>query len=56
MRAQTIQIFLPSGDPEGIRMASITTRTVKVFDVPRRLLPEFLKMPESRRCVYYPRQ
>ena len=30
MRAQTIQIFLPSGDPEGIRMASITTRTVKV--------------------------
>ena len=35
-------------------MASITTRTVKVFDVPRRLLPEFLKMPESRQvCVYY---
>ncbi len=53
-RAQTIQIFLPSGDPEGIRMASITTRTVKVFDVPRTLLPEFLKMPESQQvCVYY---
>jgi predicted GIY-YIG superfamily endonuclease len=53
-RAQTIQIFLPSGDPEGIRMASITTRTVKVFDVPRTLLPEFLKMSESQQvCVYY---
>lgn len=53
-RPQTIQIYLPSGDPEGIRMASITTRTVKVFDVPRPLLAEFLKMPESRQvCVYY---
>jgi hypothetical protein len=35
-------------------MASITTRTVKVFDVPRTLLPEFLKLPESQQvCVYY---
>jgi hypothetical protein len=35
-------------------MASITTRTVKVFDVPRTLLPEFLKTPEAQQvCVYY---
>jgi predicted GIY-YIG superfamily endonuclease len=35
-------------------MASITTRTVKVFDVPRTLVPEFLKMSESQQvCVYY---
>ena len=53
-RPQTIQIYLPSGDPEGIRMASITTRTVKVFDVPRTLLTEFLAMTESQQvCVYY---
>lgn len=35
-------------------MASITTRTVKVFDVPRTLLPNFLKMSDSQQvCVYY---
>jgi hypothetical protein len=35
MRAQTIQIFLPKGEPRGIRQAEITTRTVRVFDIPR---------------------
>jgi hypothetical protein len=35
MRAQTIQIFLPKGEPRGIRQAEITTKTVRVFDVPR---------------------
>lgn len=53
-RAQTIQIYLPSGDPAGIRIASITTRTVRVFDVPRSLLSEFLKRPEAGQVgVYY---
>ena len=46
-RPQTIQIFLPHGDPSGIRMAEITTRTVRVFDVPRSLLSGFLSMPEA---------
>lgn len=32
---QTIQIFLPSGDPQGIRVAEITTRIVRVIEVPR---------------------
>ena len=31
-RAQTIQIYLPSGDPAGLRVASLTTRTVRVFE------------------------
>lgn len=35
MRAQTIQIFLPKGEPRGIRQAEITTKTVRVFDIPR---------------------
>lgn len=53
-RAQTIQIYLPSGDPAGLRVASLTTRTVRVFDVPRSLLPEFLKRPEAGQVgVYY---
>lgn len=32
---QTIQIFLPQGRPEGIRIADITSRTVQVSLVPR---------------------
>ena len=35
MRAQTIQIFLPKGEPNGVRQAEITTRTVRVYDIPR---------------------
>lgn len=53
-RAQTIQIYLPSGDPAGLRVASLTTRTVRVFEVPRSLLPQFLQRSESGQVgVYY---
>ena len=50
---KTIQIFLPHGDPRGIRVAEITTRIVQVIEVPRSLLPEFLKMPESDQVALY---
>lgn len=50
---KTIQIFLPAGDPRGIRVAEITTRIVQVIEVPRSLLPEFLKMPESGSVALY---
>ncbi len=50
---KTIQIFLPGGDPRGIRVAEITTRIVQVMEVPRSLLPEFLKMPESDQVALY---
>jgi hypothetical protein len=50
---QTIQIFLPSGDPQGIRIAAITTRIVQVIEVPRSLLPEFAKMPEAQQVGLY---
>ncbi|RCN59119.1 GIY-YIG nuclease family protein [Acidiferrobacter thiooxydans] len=53
-RPQTIQIFLPSGDPQGLRVAEITTRIVRVIEVPRSLLADFLKMPEAQQVgVYY---
>jgi hypothetical protein len=52
-RPQTIQIFLPHGDPAGIRMAEITTRTVRVFDIPRTLLTHFLKMSEASQVGLY---
>lgn len=53
MRPQTIQIFLPSGDPSGLRTAEITTRTVRVFEVPRNLLDDFLKTEEAGQVGVY---
>jgi len=50
---QTIQIYLLQGDPAGIRMAEITTRTVRVFEVPRPLLREFREMQESKQVGVY---
>lgn len=52
-RPQTIQIYLPGGDPRGIRVAEITTRIVQVLEVPRALLGDFLKLPESRQVAVY---
>ena len=50
---KNIQIFLPSGDPQGIRLAEITTRILQVIEVPRSALSEFLKMPESEQVAVY---
>jgi hypothetical protein len=50
---KTIQIFLPGGDPRGIRIAEITTRIVQVIAVPRSLLRDFLEMPESAQVALY---
>ncbi len=52
-RPQTIQIFLPTGDPRGMRVAEITTRIVRVIEVPRSQLTDFLKMPESQQVSVY---
>lgn len=50
---KTIQIYLPGGDPRGIRVAEITTRIVQVIEVPRSLLQDFLMMPESDQVAVY---
>lgn len=50
---KTIQIFLPGGDPRGIRVAEVTTRIVQAIEVPRSLLGDFLKMPESEQVAVY---
>lgn len=52
-RARTIQIFLPSGDPRGLRVAELTTSIVRVVEVPRSLLGEFLQMPEAKQVGLY---
>ena len=46
-RPQTIQIYLPKGDPRGLRIAEITTRIVRVLEIPRSQLNDFLEMPEA---------
>lgn len=51
---KTIQIFLPTGDPRGLRIAELTTSIVRVFEVPRSQLAIFLEMPEAQQVgVYY---
>jgi hypothetical protein len=50
---KTIQIFLPAGDPRGIRIAEITTRIVQVVEVPRALVPDFARMSESGQVAVY---
>jgi len=52
-RPQTIQIYLPTGDPRGMRVAEITTRIVRVIEVPRSQLADFLKMPEAQQVGVY---
>ncbi len=52
-RPQTIQIYLPAGDPRGMRVAEITTRIVRVIEVPRSQLPEFIKTPEAQQVGVY---
>jgi len=53
LRPQTIQIFLPAGDPRGMRVAEITTRIVRVIEVPRSQLTDFLKLPEAQQVRVY---
>lgn len=53
MKPQTIQIFLPGGDPQGIRISEITTRIVQVIEVPRSLLQEFAQLNESKQVALY---
>lgn len=52
-RPRTIQIYLPDGDPRGIRVAELTTSIIRVVEVPRSLLAEFKQMPEAEQVALY---
>ncbi len=52
-RPRTIQIFLPTGDPAGIRIAELTTSIIRVIEVPRSDITEFVKMPEAKQVGLY---
>jgi hypothetical protein len=51
--AKTIQIFLPDGDPRGLRVAEMTTRIVRVIEVPRDRLEQFKVMPDAAQVAMY---
>lgn len=44
--AKTIQIFLPDGEPRGVRIAEITTRIVQAIQIPRARLERIMSRPE----------
>jgi len=52
-RPRTIQIFLPSGDPSSIRIAEQTTSIIRLIEVPRSDMADFLKMPEAKQVGLY---
>lgn len=52
-RPRTIQIFLPTGDPAGIRIAEQTTSIIRLIEVPRNDMAEFVKMPEAKQVGLY---
>ena len=53
MRPQTIQIFLPDGDPRGVKIAEITSRTVEALLIPRSQLERGLKREELGKVGIY---
>ena len=50
---QTIQIFLPGGNPRGVRIAELTTRILQVTEIPRSLLSEYLESPTVPTVALY---
>ena len=50
---QTIQIFLPDGNPSGIKIAEITNRTIKAILFPRNQFEAILQRPELANVGFY---
>jgi hypothetical protein len=52
-QAKTTQIFLPTGEPRGIRIAELTTRIVQAVLIPRSELAEAKARPELDHVAVY---
>ncbi len=52
-RGRTIQIYLPTGEPRGIRIAEMTTRTVQTMLVPQNQLKTAKTRPELDQIAVY---
>ena len=53
MKAQTIQIFLPNGNPRGLKIAELTNRLVKAIYFPRNLFKETFERTELKNVGLY---
>lgn len=53
MSAKTLSIHLPTGDPEGIRIAEISNRIIRAYVIPRKLLGELRKYSELSKPALY---
>ena len=53
LHPQTIQIFLPDGNPRGIKIAEITNRTIKAILFPRNQFEAILQRSELANVGYY---
>ena len=51
--AKTIQIYLPAGNPRGLRVAEMANRTVRLIEVPRIHIVDFLNMPDAKQVGLY---
>ena len=51
--AKTIQIYLPKGNPRGLRLAEMTTRTVRLIEIPRIHINDFFAMPDANQVGLY---
>ncbi len=52
-KGKTIQIFLPDGNPRGVKIADITSRTVQIIMIPRSALDEVAKRDEIQNVGIY---
>jgi hypothetical protein len=52
-RYRTIQIYLPNGDPTGIRIAELTTSIIRVIEIPRSQITQFLNSEEAKQVGFY---
>lgn len=50
---KTIQIYLPMGEPRGLRIAEITTRNVRAIQAPRNQLEKLFERPEASQPACY---
>jgi hypothetical protein len=50
---KTIQVFLPDGNPRGVRIAEITSRTVQAISIPRSQLDIALERAEAANVGVY---
>lgn len=53
IKPKTIQIFLPDGNPRGIKIADITSRTVQTILIPRPSLEDASQRPEVQNVGLY---